>query len=123
MKVKITQIYRSDKDKNGNLLKTADGRPYERIAIKTAEYGDRWISGFGNRRNRDWRVGDVVDIEISEVEKDGQIYLNFETPSRLDLLEERIGALEVQVDALISERINKPTLTANEFGDKNDLPF
>jgi len=100
MKVKITQIYRSDKDKNGNPLKTTDGRTYERVAIKTAEYGDRWISGFGNKRNKEWKVGDVVDVEINEVVKDGQVYLNFETMNKVDILEERIAELEIEVKAL-----------------------
>ena len=74
--VKITKIYRSMKDKNGNPLKTKDGRPYERVAIKTTQYGDKYISGFGGKGNLEWKEGDEVQIEISE---NGE-YLNFDMP-------------------------------------------
>ena len=75
-KVKITKIYRNEKDKNGNILKTKDGRPYERVALKTEEYGDKYVSGFGNKANSVWKVGDTVEVEIS---KNGE-YINFEMP-------------------------------------------
>ena len=75
-KVKITKIYRTDKDKQGNLLKSKDGKPYAKISIKTEENGDRWIGGFQNARNKDWKEGDVVEVKIIQ---NGE-YLNFETP-------------------------------------------
>ena len=90
MKQTITKIYRSDKDKNGNLLKTKDGRPYTRVAIKTQKYGDRFISGFGGDWNENWQIGDSVNIKVEEVGE----YLNFSKIDRLDELEARIKALE-----------------------------
>ena len=75
--VKITKIYRSNKDKNGNLLTTKDGREYTRLAFKCVEHGDKWVSGFGNDANASWAVGDDVDVVIEE---SGQ-YVNFKMPS------------------------------------------
>ena len=90
MLVKLTKVYRSDKDKNGNALKTKDGRPYTRVSIKTQEHGEKWLSGFENFNNQKWREGDHVDLEV---EKNGE-YLNFSTPSPLQLLTRRVEALE-----------------------------
>jgi len=104
--VKITKIYRSFKDKEGNPLKTKDGRNYERVAIKCEEYEDRWISGFGEERNKNWEIGDVVEIEIYESDKkdkDGNPYLNFRMPSNrvsrseFDALESRVSNLEAHI--------------------------
>lgn len=92
-KVKITKIYRTDKDKQGNLLKSKDGKPYAKISIKTEENGDRWIGGFQNARNKDWKEGDVVEVKIIQ---NGE-YLNFETPKDIDLTTERIAKLEARV--------------------------
>jgi len=95
-KVIITKIYRSSKDKKGNLLVTQDGREYTRLAIKTKEYGDRYLSGFGNEKNASWKVGDTVEITVEE---SGQ-YLNFSMPKEKDLLLERVEKLENEVKAI-----------------------
>lgn len=92
-KVKITKIYRTDKDKQGNPLKSKDGKPYAKISIKTEENGDKWIGGFQNARNKDWKEGDVVEVKIIQ---NGE-YLNFETPKDTDLATERVAKLEARV--------------------------
>jgi hypothetical protein len=69
------------------------GKPYKKLAIKTVEHGDKWLSGFQNKDNENWKEGDQVDIVVKE---NGQ-YLNFETPKMEDRLESRISALEVQM--------------------------
>ena len=86
----MTNLYRSWNDKNGNPNKTSDGREYERVAFKCKEYGDKYVSGFGNRTNKDWKVGMEVEVEIEEK---GQ-YINFKMPDKLVELEKRIEALE-----------------------------
>ena len=106
-KITLTKLYRSDKDKNGNPLKTRDGRPYERISVKCSEFGEKWLSGFSNRTNFNWKEGDDVTVEIEEKGE----YLNFKTLSSLDLLEIRVAKLEEQVKKI-------------EFGVKDDnLPM
>ena len=91
--VKITKVYRTDKDKQGNPLKSKDGKPYGKISIKTEENGEKWIGGFQNARNKDWKEGDTVEIKIVQ---NGE-YLNFETPKDTDVATERIAKLEGRV--------------------------
>lgn len=116
MKQIITKIYRSFKDKQGNPLRTKDGRDYERVAIKTQAYQDRHITGFGGDWNADWKVGDEVDIKI---EQKGE-YLNFSRIDRLDELEKRVKALEDFV-----QEPDDPEIGGHcEEGDPNgDLSF
>jgi len=80
MKVTITKIFTTDKDKQGNPLKSKKGAPYTRMSIKTAEHGDKWVSGFQNADNKGWKEGDTVEVNIKE---NGE-YLNFETPKKED---------------------------------------
>ena len=93
-KLTITKVFKSDKDKNGNLLKTKDGRAYQKLAIKTKEYGDRWISGFLSFWNQDWKEGMIVG---ASVEPNGD-FLNLKKPDPVDELRQefkaRIEALE-----------------------------
>lgn len=117
MKLTITKIYRSDKDKNGNpLVGKNSGKPYEKVSIKCQEYGDKWIGGFGSRDNQSWREGDVVDVEI---ENNGQ-YLNFKHIDPIKNLEERVLALEKRINAF-----NSPTESPEPSQDisPEDIPF
>lgn len=58
------------------------GKPFVSLSIKASEYGDKYLSGFGNKANEGWKVGDVVEVaEVKEVNKAGKVYLNFEMPS------------------------------------------
>ena len=127
---KITKIYRNTKDKEGNDLITKDGRNYERVAIKTEEYGDKYISGFGNNRNKNWQVGDEVEIEI---EQSGE-YLNFRMQPLavkykefLDL-RDRVLNLESRVAQLEGEDIGKKDASEKVFEDEpqaqdEEVPF
>jgi len=98
-KITLTKVYRSDKDKQGKPFMTKDGRPYTRLAIQSQEYGSQWLSGFGNKMNFNWKEGDVVEVDIEKVEKDGKTYLNFSTPNIWDeirAIKQRLDALEEQ---------------------------
>jgi hypothetical protein len=108
MKVEITKIFRTLKDKQGGQLKTKDGRAYERVSIKTKEYGDKYISGFGNKWNETWKEGDIVDIDIKQKGE----YLNFFKIDPIDELTARVKALEDKV-------FGKKELSAEDF----DVPF
>jgi len=128
--LKITKIYRNTKDKEGNDLKTHDGRNYERVAIKTEEYGDKYISGFGNSRNKSWNIGDEVELEV---EQSGE-YLNFRMQPLavkykefLDL-RDRVLNLESRVAQLEGEDIGKKDASEKVFEDEpqaqdEEVPF
>lgn len=95
-KITITRVYASDKDKQGVPLKTRDGKPYTKLAIKAVEYGDNWLSGFQNSRNVNWKEGDTVEVLITtQVGKDGKTYYNFSVPKTEDLLADRVSKLEL----------------------------
>jgi len=117
--MKIVKIYKSDKDKQGNPLKTKDGRPYTRIAIQTPEYGSKWISGFMGYWNSNWAEGMDVDIEIEEKGE----YLNFKRPDPLKALEERVAKIEAELwvkkPAEDTDKVNEELSTI----DNSDIPF
>ena len=113
MKIKLTKVVRSDKDKAGNLLKTKDGRAYSRIGIQTKEYGDKWISGFVGYWNENWVEGQIVG---AVVEPNGD-FLNLKKPDPVAELEERVKALEAIVyQSRVETRPATPEETAG-------LPF
>lgn len=97
-KVTITKAYRQDKDKEGKPLMTKTGKPYEKLALKTKEYGENtWLSGFSNKTNEKWTEGSVVEVTITKQERDGKVFYNFETPKAEDILTARVSALELDV--------------------------
>jgi len=96
MKLVITKIYRSTKDKNGKDFVNKDGNPYERVAIRCQEYGERWLSGFGARWNEYWKEGSAIDVEV---EPKGE-YLNFKRLDPIKELRDVVFGLEKRVLAL-----------------------
>lgn len=122
MKLSITKIYRSWKNKEGNPLKTKDGREYERVAIRCKEHGEKWLSGFGGQWNSNWQIGDEVEVDIEE---DGE-YLNFRKPDPIKKLEERVTQLEDRLEDHISadskEAFEEEDNTDEEIKD-DDIPF
>lgn len=84
MKYTLTQVKKYTKDANGKPYIAQSGpnkgKPYTRMNIQVQEYGDRWISLFGNSRNDGWRAGDQVELEITEKTVGDKTYLNAEMP-------------------------------------------
>lgn len=68
MQVTIAAIKRTDRVSKA-------GKSFVSLGLKTKEYADKWLSGFGGDENSHWKVGDVVEIEL---ETKGE-YLNFKT--------------------------------------------
>lgn len=95
-KYTLTGVWRNTTDKQGNPLKSKDGKPYTKLSIKTKETGDKYVGGFGNKANEAWKVGDVVEIIV---EQNGE-YLNFKLPNKDDAQNERISKLEGRVTKL-----------------------
>ena len=101
MEITITKIHRSDKDKQGNLYKTKDGRPYTRLGLQTKEHGVSWLSGFENYTTKNWKEGDTVDVDIEKkAGADGKEYLNFKMISENDKLWKMCTYLQQQINEL-----------------------
>lgn len=69
--VTLTQVSRKEK------TSSKTGRPFTSLGIRTQEHGEQWLSGFGNKDNVSWKVGDKVEIIV---EQKGE-YLNFSMPT------------------------------------------
>lgn len=78
MKVTLTGVWHNAKNKAGVEYKNKDGKPYERCSIKVTEYGDKYLSGFGNQVTKGWSVGDEIDILIEEKGE----FINFSLPKK-----------------------------------------
>jgi hypothetical protein len=101
-KVKITRIARSEKDKDGKeLISLKNGKPYTKISLKTEQFGDKWLGGFGNTSNSLWKEGDTVDIQVTE----SNGYLNFNSPRTL--LDKKFEKLEARLEKLENILIKK----------------
>lgn len=70
MQVKLSKIYLDDEKIGKN------NKPYRFLKIQTEEHGEKWISGFASAGNKDWKVGDFVEVEVIESGK----YLNYKLP-------------------------------------------
>jgi hypothetical protein len=95
-KLTLTKVSRFTTDKSGNPLKTKDGRPYTSVRVQSAEFGERWISGFEKNENKNWKEGDVVEVIIKE---NGQ-YLNFDLPKKEDIAHEEITGIKSRLGKL-----------------------
>lgn len=112
-KVTLEKVSRFSKDKDGNALKTKDGKSYERVLLTVA---GKTISGFGNQSNADWKAGDEVQIDIVSVEKDGKTYYNFNGVNATTMLLERVTALEKRLDK-IESNLNSDGSRMPDFGE------
>lgn len=75
MKLNLTYIDRKER------TSARTNKPFTSVTIKAKEYGEKFLSGFGNKENSSWQVGQEVEVaSVNEVSKDGKIYLNFEMP-------------------------------------------
>lgn len=75
-KVTLTRVFATDKKKDGTPLMSKKGKPYTRMGIQCKEHGEKWISGFKNADNSEWKEGDVVELTLVQ---NGE-FLNFELP-------------------------------------------
>jgi len=132
-KVKLTKIYTTDKDKQGNPLKSKKGFPYTRMSIKCEQFGDQWLSGFQNEGNKGWKEGDEVEITKTENTKDGKTYLNFEVPKKDDKVVEmlseiliKIGTINAKLDVLYGNAKGTPKVDPDypdEDINPEEIPF
>jgi hypothetical protein len=109
VKVELTYVGRQNK------ISKKTGKPYISLGIKTKEYGEEWINGFGGKENQYWAQGDIVDIEIYEDEWNGKKTLKFNTPKVDPNIE--ISAIKTRLDNVESRltRIEKGTAMPENF--------
>ena len=123
-KVHLTKVYIASQSKDGvpfisGPTSRTPGKPYSKISIKCTEHGDKYIGGFVNKDNENWKEGDTVDIIVKQ---NGE-YLNFETPKAEDKLAMRVAALEVEVLNLRNMMAKSlPTATVAGTHAATDLP-
>lgn len=122
MKLTIIDILRKNIDKDGRPLITKDNRPYERLAIKVSEkdYEGKWLSGFSSNWNAEWKIGDVVNINVEKVEKDGNTYFNF---SRIDEFEELKLRVEKLENYVFGAGVMPTDADPKEDIEEENLPF
>ena len=93
MKLTITGIWRYTTKQDGSPLVGSNGKPYTSVKIKTQEYGDKQLSGFGDVWNAEWKDGQQIEVDV---EQKGE-YLNFKKVNPVKKLEERVVKLEAAV--------------------------
>lgn len=108
-----------DKGKDGTILKDKRGNQYWRVAIKTNEYGDSWLSGFCKTQEdpkMTMKEGSRYQLVVESTGK----YLNFDLPKPIDLLDaevdkisrvqkvilEHIGITEKELEKILKEKEN-----------------
>ncbi len=122
-KTKLTKVYISDKKKDGTKLIDKNGKQYHKIAIKIADeqYRDEYLSGFlydDDDPRFQWKEGDEVTIVI---ERNGE-YVNFKVPSRLDMIEERVSAIEARMDE-IEGNVYEEEVRSSVVSPDDESPF
>jgi hypothetical protein len=115
-KITIARISFFDKDKEGNQLKTKDGKPYTRCLIDTTD--GRKVSGFRNAVSAEWKIGDEVEMDI---EQKGE-YWNFKTVKKegggvnqeqMDRIEKMVA--EIYRHVVPAQSAQKPATDPNDF--------
>lgn len=63
------------------------------VSVFTKEFPNVYISGSYDLA-KEWKKGDVVEVVITEKEKNGKIYKNFSAPKKVNIVEDRVAKLE-----------------------------
>lgn len=104
-------------------------KPFTSQSLRSTEYGERYLSGFGSKETINWKVGDVVEVDVKEsdkMDKNNKPYLNWSLPKpespvmlRIDKLEDSIKQLQKEMYQVINEvrRLN-PTSNLTPAGTK-----
>lgn len=127
-KLKLISVTRYANDKDGNPLKTKDGRLYTRLVIGAEGY-EKTLSGFDGKETKDWAVGSEVEVEV---EQKGD-YLNFRVPKKDDKTTELIETIKFSLSSLhqkideIGRAVTKRPTEAVPYPEENikleDMPF
>ena len=119
-KVTLEKVSRFEKDKNGNPFKTKDGKAYTRVLLTVQ---GKTLSGFGAQWNQDWKAGDEVSIEITEVQKDGKTYYNFGQVTMTAQMLAQINSLTERVKRLEDSLLTSDGSPMPDFDIKGEEPI
>lgn len=97
-KLLVTKVFKSDKDKEGRLLKDKNGKQFWKVGVKFDKYGDVWYSMLVFREDDEAMSLEAGD-ERSFVLSENKGFKNFKLPSRLDILEADVAWLKQVVTA------------------------
>ena len=117
MKATLRSIKRFSTNIKGQPLMTKDGRPYSRVII-TIEEQEGNISGFGDKVNASWKVGDKVEVDIVT----NGSYLNFNMPKKAfsGVSRQEFDDLVLRVKALEMFKTDEPM---PEEPTEDNIPF
>lgn len=94
--VTLTRVYKGTKETKFGV------KPV--VALKTVEYGDKWLSTFKITKEMDnWKEGDKITLDVEVTDK----FINFKLPDVNSNLELRVSKLEKAVfgDSTTSEDV------------------
>lgn len=99
-KITLTQVNRYTTKKDGSTLMGSNGKPYTSVRIKCAEFGEQFLSGFGNKENAAWKSGDQVEVLVEKKEVGGKEYFNFSIPKKEEKMADEMNQLVTKVARL-----------------------
>lgn len=103
MKLNLTYVNRTQRN-------SAAGKPFTSLSIKATQYGEKYLSGFGNKANENWKVGDEVEVAaVNEVVKGDKTYLNFDMPkstggvdnAKVEEVLTKLGKIDWKLDQIV----------------------
>lgn len=132
MKITLTHVFIKEQ------VSARTNKPYTSLSLKTTEYGDRYLSGFGSKETMNWKAGDVVEVDVTEsdkMDKTGKPYLNWKLPKQMppamleiEGMKTSIARLKFQVgeiEKFIKHNFTndgKPAYKGPNFGDRVETP-
>lgn len=120
-KLTLTYVRREEK------TSAKTNKPFTSLNIKAKEYGEKYLSGFGNKDNAGWAIGQTVEVAevIEKAAANGKFYLNFEMPKKSDSGTE-IARLDTRIDEMerkFEKMREAMTPIYNEWEARNKVPL
>lgn len=117
----ITALKREDKTSRA-------GKPYTSLALMIDGV---WYNGFGNSANGDWKVGDSVDIELTQKPgPNGKVFNNWimptnqsQSPDKMKWINDELLLLRGRVEALEKKIIDTAIPADKIVNNDEEVPF
>lgn len=124
---KITKVYKSEKNKAGDAFVDKNGKPFWKVAIKTEATGDKYYSCLAFREDDAvMKLTEGSSHTLLVWEENG--FDNFKVPSKTDLLEDRVNALEnIIYKSSLAPKLQGTVHTDIDYPEEDinpeDIPF